>query len=60
MMNIRNSFPEKTESEYKEIAKKFFRHFCDITLESLKVFTISQKEVRKRMIFNHVEVANRH
>ncbi len=60
MMNIRNSFPEKTESEQKEIAKKFFRHFCDITLESLKVFTISQEEVRKRMIFNHVEVANRH
>ena len=41
--NIKNSFPEKTNDEHTEIAKKFYRHFCDLTLESLKVFTISEQ-----------------
>lgn len=58
--NIRNSFPDKSEEEQKEIAKKFYRHFCDLTLESLKIFTISQAEVRKRMVFNYVQVPNKY
>ena len=58
--NINNSFPNKTKAEKEEIARKFYRHFCDLTLESLKIFTISQEEVRKRMVFNHVEVPNRY
>ena len=58
--NIRNSFPDKSEAERGKIAKKFYRHFCDLTLESLKIFTISEKEVRKRMVFNNVDVPNKY
>lgn len=58
--NIRNSFPEKTDGERKAIVRKFYRHLCDLIVESLKVFTISRKEVNERMVFNHVEVANRY
>jgi Kdo2-lipid IVA lauroyltransferase/acyltransferase len=53
--NIKNSFPEKTERERLEIARKYYRHFCDLTLESLKVFTISENEVRKRMTLRNPE-----
>ena len=54
--NLRNSFPEKTEKEIDVIAKKFYHHFCDIVLETIKSFTISEKEMRKRMIFNNPEL----
>ena len=56
--NIRNSFPDKTHSKHVEIAKKYYRHFCDLSLESLKVFTISEKEVRNRMLLKNPEVVN--
>lgn len=47
--NLRNSFPEKSEKEIKEISKKFFSNFCDYLVEMLKAFTISETESRVRM-----------
>jgi Kdo2-lipid IVA lauroyltransferase/acyltransferase len=58
MKNIRNSFPEKTHAEHVAIAKKFYRHFCDLVLESLKVFTISENDVRERMVVKNAELLN--
>ncbi|MEK6782933.1 MAG: lysophospholipid acyltransferase family protein [Bacteroidota bacterium] len=58
IQNIRNSFPEKTDFEHNEIVKKFYQHFCDLTLESLKVFTISEKEVRSRMVLKSPKIVN--
>ena len=53
--NLRNSFPEKSEEEIKEIAQKFYHHFCDISLESIKLHSISEKELDKRITFSGVE-----
>lgn len=47
--NIVRSFPEKSTEEHLEIVRDFYRHFCDLIVESLKVFSISQAEVSKRM-----------
>lgn len=58
--NLKNSFPEKSEQEIKELTEQFYRHFCDLVLESLKVFTISEKEAKERMTFKNPEVINRH
>jgi len=38
--NLRRSFPEKSVREIDRIARAFYRHFCDIMLESLKTLTI--------------------
>jgi len=59
LKNIRNSFPTKTETEHREIARKFYRHFCDLTLESLKVFTISEKDIHERMVLKNPDVIDR-
>ena len=56
MNNLRNSFPEKDEAELKAIASKFYRWFCDLTLETLKTLTISPEEVRKRVEFRGKEI----
>jgi len=58
--NIKRSFPEKSEAEHKKIAKAFYRHFADLIVESLKVFTISRREVEERMKFVNPELINRY
>lgn len=56
MRNLRNSFPGKSEKELAEIARKFYRHFTDLTLESLKMFTISEEEAITRMTYSNREL----
>ncbi|HBS85365.1 MAG: hypothetical protein A2W91_16285 [Bacteroidetes bacterium GWF2_38_335] len=47
--NLRNSFPEKSDEEIKSVAKKFYKHFCDMFFETFKCLNISKKEIRKRI-----------
>ncbi len=54
-MNLRNSFPEKTEEELKLIAKKFYHHLADLFIEFLKLTQMSEKEQNKRMTFTNLE-----
>ncbi len=46
--NLRHSFPEKNENEILEISKQFYRHFCDVIFESIKLLSISPAEFKKR------------
>jgi KDO2-lipid IV(A) lauroyltransferase len=54
--NLKNSFPQKTDSELKQIEVKFYHHLCDLILESLKAYTISEKELRKRCTIKNPEI----
>lgn len=56
LTNLRNSFPEKSESEIRSIADRFYRWFCDLTLETLKTLTISPEQTRERVHFENVEL----
>jgi KDO2-lipid IV(A) lauroyltransferase len=56
--NIQRSFPDKTEREHKAICDAFYHHFCDLILESLKTFTISEKQVKKRIVCKNPELIN--
>jgi KDO2-lipid IV(A) lauroyltransferase len=47
--NLTNSFPEKSNSEIRLIAKKFYHHFCDSFIETLYFDRISEKEIKKRL-----------
>lgn len=47
--NLRNSFPEKSEAEIQAIAKRFYHHLTDLMVESLKLFSISDKEAHERI-----------
>ncbi|HIL66520.1 MAG TPA: lipid A biosynthesis acyltransferase [Flavobacteriales bacterium] len=58
LTNLKNSFPDKSAQELKEIMSNFYRHFCDIVVESVKGFTISEKQLRKRLIIKNPEFAN--
>jgi len=58
--NIERSFPNLSHKEHVVIARQFYRHFCDLILESLKTFTISEKEVQKRVVCKNPELINRY
>lgn len=53
--NLKNAFPEKTESELKKIEYSFYRHFCDMFIEPLKMLNFSEKEIKKRVKFVNPE-----
>jgi KDO2-lipid IV(A) lauroyltransferase len=46
--NLRNAFPEKTDKEIAIIGKAFYSHFCDFVIETIKMLTISKKEIIRR------------
>lgn len=58
--NLRNSFPERSEKEINIISKKYFRHFCDLTLEALKTSEMKEKDFRKRFLVKNPEVVNKY
>lgn len=57
MKNLSIAFPEKTEAERIRIAKDFYHNFIDMIFETIKMFSISNKELQRRFSAN-AEVLN--
>ena len=56
--NLADSFPRKSEEELRLIEKDFYRWFCDYLVETIKLLTISKKELKRRMVFKGTEVVD--
>lgn len=56
--NLEKSFPEKTEKELREIERKFYHSLCDYFVETIKMTTMSEKQMRRRMTYKGVDVIN--
>ncbi len=56
--NLSAAFPELDERERRKIEHGFYRHFCDVVAESVKMATISRKNIRERMLFRGAEQVN--
>lgn len=54
--NLVSSFPDKSLNEIKNIEKEFYSYFCDYIVETIKLFSISKKQIKKRMKFENVEL----
>lgn len=54
--NITASFPQLGRDEIIRIEKRFYRHFCDILVESVMYLGMSREEVMRRMRFVNFEV----
>ena len=50
--NLRNAFPEKNEKEIRSIARRFYRNFIDNWVETIKLLSISKKNLNKRISGN--------
>ncbi|MDC3336267.1 lysophospholipid acyltransferase family protein [Flavobacteriales bacterium] len=57
--NLERSFPKFSNKQIRKIERKFYQHFCDIIIESLKNFSISKKSTKKRFVIENPEVVDR-
>ncbi|RZL45752.1 MAG: lauroyl acyltransferase [Pedobacter sp.] len=53
--NLQKSFPEKSLAEIIRIEKSFYKYLADLVFEIIKLNTISERELRKRVKFNGLE-----
>ena len=56
--NLKESFPEKSEEELRRIEHGFYHFFCDYLVETVKLMTISQKEMKRRIVFRNAELVD--
>jgi KDO2-lipid IV(A) lauroyltransferase len=54
--NMLHAFPEKTESERRRMERKFYRHFADFIMETIKLAGISYGELLRRAHPNNPEI----
>jgi KDO2-lipid IV(A) lauroyltransferase len=58
--NLKKSFPEKSDKEIQYLTKKFYLNFCDITLETIKGFSMSKKQTLQRFKVLNPELADKY
>lgn len=47
--NLANAFPEKSGEELRAIEKEFYRHLCDVIVETVKLLHISNRQLQRRV-----------
>lgn len=53
--NLRLAFPDMSEAERKVLQKKFYRHLCDVIVETLKSISIPKEELLRRVQLDNPE-----
>lgn len=48
--NLVSSLPERSAREIGEIERRFYHFFCDYIVETLKLLTISRREMQRRLV----------
>ena len=56
--NLKHAFPEKSDEEILAIRNKFYRHFADLFIESMKMYGMSEKEMSHRVRFKGLDILN--
>ncbi|MCC8119913.1 MAG: lysophospholipid acyltransferase family protein [Bacteroidales bacterium] len=57
--NLTESFPDKSKHEIHHIERQFYRNFTDYIVETIKLMHISDDEMRRRMVFENIEMVDR-
>lgn len=47
--NLKNSFPEKSREELRQIENGYYQHLADLFVEGIKLFHISDEELKQRI-----------
>ena len=55
-LNLRNSFPEKSNKDIRSITRKFYRHLFDQMIESIALMHMSPRKILKHNRFKNPEV----
>lgn len=57
--HLADSFPEKSNDERRAVERAYYHWFCDYLVESIKLLTMSQRQMRRRMTFGGTDEVNR-
>jgi KDO2-lipid IV(A) lauroyltransferase len=53
ILNLKNSFPEKSTEEIEIICDKYYRYLCDLILETLKTLNMSEQQTNAHVKFHN-------
>jgi KDO2-lipid IV(A) lauroyltransferase len=56
--NLKNAYPEKDNKTRREIKSQFYIYFGQLLAESIKLFHLSKKELKKRYVFKNDTLIN--
>lgn len=59
-LNLKNSFPEKSEEERRKIAKLFYKHLGDVVMDALRAFSISKDDLRAHLTCKNPELVRKY
>lgn len=59
-MNLAHAFPDKSLKELIRIERKFYRHLCDLFVESYHLGHMTEKDIRRRCVFTNPEIIQRY
>ncbi|MDR3251438.1 MAG: acetyltransferase, partial [Tannerella sp.] len=54
--NMQKSFPEKSENELKKLERRFYHHFADYIIETIKLAGMKQEELLRRANIRNPEL----
>lgn len=54
--NLHNSFPEWDDKKIRKTARKYYRFFCDMLIESAFSPFMKEKDIEKRMSYKNLEL----
>lgn len=54
--NLRESFPDLSDKELRKIEHRFYRWLTDYFVETVKLSTMSEDEIRRRMHFENINL----
>ena len=56
--NLRHAFPEMSQEERDSIRMKYYRHFCEISVETIKLYCLPIEELKTRYKFPNIQILN--
>jgi KDO2-lipid IV(A) lauroyltransferase len=56
--NLANAFPEKSVQERLQIERKYYRYLADLIVETVKMITVSEKQIQKRVVATNSELVH--
>lgn len=51
--NLKIAFPDNTDKELKKIKREFYKQFSDMLFETVKAFSTSSENIKKRLYFEN-------
>ena len=57
-VNLVTSFPEREPEDFEVIEKQFYHWFCDYLVESIKLMSIREEEIKRRLVFKGTELVD--